>query len=103
LPAAREVREQLAAIPSKTAVLAQANLIPHLERRPILAALGRESATQRFDYVLLTEIGDLWPLGFEKTHALITQYLQDPEYEAVCQGPLFAFRRRIGLGSASQE
>jgi uncharacterized membrane protein len=94
LPEARAVRGQLARVPADRALLAQANLVPHLPHRHALATVGSDRPGFEDEYVLLTEVGDLWPTGRDGTRAAIARYRADPAYALLEDGPLFVFRRR---------
>jgi hypothetical protein len=94
-PAAREVVQQLAVLPSTASVLAQPNLIPHLPRRLEMHSLGVYTAGQpEADYILLTSVGDLWPFDAESVQERIALYSGDARFERVTDGPLVVFRRR---------
>lgn len=94
-PKAREVRLQLAQLRGSV-VLAQPNLIPHLGHGASVFAVGggyvQPSAPA--DLVLLTEVGNLWPLTESEVEALEEHYGSDPAYEHIIAGPLHAFRLR---------
>lgn len=87
--------EQLRRIPVDGVVLAQPNLIPHLRHHATIHAVGgqRQPAAPP-DVVLLTEVGNLWPLSPEQARALIDRYTADARYERVTAGPLCTFRLR---------
>jgi len=91
---AAALRAQLRQVPEAASVLAQPNLIPHLPHRRQIQALGREVDARAAEYVLLADVGDLWPLGRERVHALMAAYSADARYERVGDGPLVVFRRR---------
>jgi hypothetical protein len=91
---AREVRRALATLHG-TVVLAQANLIPHLPHQDQIFAIGGdEKPDVPPDLVLLTEVGNLWPLTRETVRSEVRRYESDPAYERVTAGPLHAFRLR---------
>ena len=77
-------------------ILAQTNLIPHLPRQSSMFAVGPEGRrpTATPDLVLLTEVGNPWPLTREEVRAEIRRFDGDPAYERVTHGPLHAFRLR---------
>lgn len=78
-----------------TVVLAQANLIPHLpyDTRVYVAGAAPAPPTPP-DLVLLTRVGNTWPLSARDVNALVDRYRHDPAYAEVASGPLFAFTRR---------
>lgn len=90
---AATVRSQLDVVPEDAAVLAQNNLIPHLPHRMEISDVGR-SVDDRATYVLLTPMGDPWPLDLNEVEAEIERLREDENYELLVDGPLFAFRRR---------
>ena len=92
--AASQVREQLARIPAEASLTAQGNLIPHIPHRRILLPVNEEDIAARTDYLLLSELGVLWPLDSVQTQARIEKYRHHPEYEVISDGPLFAFRNK---------
>jgi uncharacterized membrane protein len=96
--AAAAVRSQLQALDDRSLsgeLFAQPNLIPHLPARQLhvhgLDATPREYAIG--DTVLLTKIGDLWPLDVSGVDAQLQRFHADPQFEQLSNGPLFAFRR----------
>jgi uncharacterized membrane protein len=92
---ARTVIAGLAAVPVDATVVAQPNLIPHLQRSRNVHALGVYSAGQPpGDYVLLTTVGDLWPFDEDSVRARARELGADPAYEQVSGEPLWIFRRR---------
>ena len=92
---AAEAIRQLHAIPSNASVLAQPNLITHLSRRPEMHSLGVYTAGQpEGDYVVLTDVGDLWPFDRIEIAKRVEAYATDVRFEQISHGPLFAFRRR---------
>lgn len=94
LARARQVRAALAAVALDGHVSAQSNLIPHLPHVVSLSATGNEQpAAPPPDVVLLTEVGDLWPLGAEGVRRRIELYRSDRAYEVMSSGPLWVFRR----------
>jgi hypothetical protein len=93
-PDAGQVLRQLRGLQG-TVVLAQPNLIPHLPRTANLLAVGGTlKPGAEPDLVLLTEVGNLWPLRPEEVVALIEAYGRDERYQRVTTGPLHAFKRR---------
>ena len=96
---AAALRAQLRQVPEAASVLAQPNLIPHLPHRQEVQALGRETDAEAAEYVLLADLGNLWPLGRERVHALVAAYSSDARYERLGEGPLVVFRRRDHLTS----
>jgi hypothetical protein len=95
-PEARAVRTQLAGLRG-TVILAQPNLIPHLPHQAVYAFGGTGAAPPRTpDLVLLTEVGNLWPLTREDVAAAISRYERDERYQRVSAGPLHGFALRAG-------
>ena len=93
-PAASTVRSQIPDAGGKI-VAAQPNLLPHLPHDNRVVALGRDAADdRRYDIVLVTQIGDMWPLSREEIAIRIEHYQSDAEFVSIAAGPLFAFRRR---------
>jgi hypothetical protein len=94
-PDAVEVRRQLAEIDARGVIMAQPNLIPHLPHSQTVYAIGGGDARppRDPDLVLLTTVGNLWPLTRAETEARIATYASDPRYEARTRGPLFVFAR----------
>jgi hypothetical protein len=90
---AGNVRSQLASV-SGTIVLAQANLVPHLPYAAQVFVIGRGAPPRPPDLVLLTRVGDTWPLTAPEVAALIEEYRRDPRYRLAVSGPLYAFVRR---------
>jgi uncharacterized membrane protein len=94
-PRAAEALAHLAEVPADAVILAQSNLIPHLPKSTTVFAIGADTRPPRDpDWVLLTTVGNLWPLDTDKTAALVEHYRRDAAYEEVFRGPLFGFRRR---------
>ena len=77
-------------------VLAQPNLIPHLPRQDdMFAAYGGDVLPgSPPDLVLLTEVGNLWPVTARDVATDVGRWANDPAYERVRSGPLSAFVRR---------
>jgi len=104
-PAAREVLQHLPSTAGLT-VLAQPNLIPHLEHTARMFALGGDVAPQEPpDLVLLTRTGNLWPLTESEVASLIEHFEADERYVAAHTGALYVFRlrhreRRVPEGEA---
>jgi uncharacterized membrane protein len=81
-------------LPPGDVIAVQPNLIPHLPHSWTIRSLEAPVLASRPDAVLLTPVGNLWPLTPDELSALIARYQADPEYEQVVSGPLFVFRRR---------
>jgi uncharacterized membrane protein len=93
-PEAVSVRAQLKTLDLSGTVLAQSNLIPHLPRHNKILGYGVYSERQpEPDVILLTKVGDLWPLGADGIDREVARWRADPRYEEVIAGPLWAFRR----------
>ena len=75
-------------------MLVQPNLMPHLPQMPQVFAIDGLPPPREPDLVLLTTVGDLWPLTPEDVRARVDAYRQNPSYQEVASGPLFAFRHR---------
>jgi uncharacterized membrane protein len=88
------VRSQLRALNPSGTILAQPNLIPHLPRQMTVHSLGVYSAGHSIaDYVLLTQVGDLWPFNAREVAQEVSRLRADRHFEQIASGPLFAFRR----------
>jgi len=94
--AAMAVRRQLWGISAERVVLAQPQLIPHLEKRPSIQAIGKRLNDPLLaDDVLLCPIGDQWPLGQTGFTEEVNRYTNDPRYQTVDTGTaLVHFRLR---------
>ena len=94
-PDAARVVSQLQDLRPSGTIVAQPNLVPHLPRRMAMHARAVYSAGQPDgDWILLTSVGDLWPLGASGVADDVARLQKDPRYEQIVDGPLFAFRRR---------
>lgn len=93
LPEAAHVRSQLHALTPSGDVVAQPNLLPHLQRQMHVWGFGY-TAQPDGDYVLLTRVGDGWPLDADAVTREISRFQADARYEQIADGPLYAFRRR---------
>jgi uncharacterized membrane protein len=88
------VRSQLRALAPSGTIVAQPNLIPHLPRQMGVHSLGVYAAGQPIgDYVLLTQVGDLWPFDSQGVAREVSRLQADRHYEQIASGPLSAFRR----------
>ncbi len=93
-PEAAAVRDQLTRV-SGTTILAQPNLIPHLPKSASMYAIGSPvDPPVTPDLILLSTVGNQWPLDADKVAALIEKYRGDERYEELSAGPLVAFRKR---------
>lgn len=92
---ARAVRESLRSV-GGSVILAQPNLIPHLPHQSAIFAAGGVGRTPEAppDLVLLTEVGNGWPMTRDQVAAEVRRYDTDPRYERLTPGPLHAFRLR---------
>ncbi len=99
-PQAQRVREQISGLRGGT-VLAQANLIPHLPGGTRVFAAGGDLTVADPDLVLLTPVGNVWPMTRDEVESLIARYRGDARYVEVASGPLFAFRRADGSPPAT--
>jgi hypothetical protein len=88
------VQAQLAEIGRAPVMLVQPNLMPHLPPMPQVFAIDGLPPPREPDLVLLTTVGDLWPLTAEEVRARVDAYRRNPSYREVASGPLFAFRHR---------
>ena len=93
LPEAAQVRSQLNAITPSGDIVAQPNLIPHLQRQLRIWGFGY-TAQPDGDYVLFTPVGDGWPLDADAVAREISRFKADARYEQTSDGPLYVFRRR---------
>ena len=79
---AAAVRAELAAIPSEASVLAQPQLVPHIAKRVEMQALGEQElgrpATAQI--VVLSRLGDQWPLTGVDFDRMVKQLEDDPNY-----------------------
>ena len=93
-PEAAVVRDQLARV-TGTTILAQPNLIPHLPQSASTYAIGSPvDPPVTPDLILLTTVGNQWPLSADAVAAQIVKYRGDARYEELLSGPLVAFRLR---------
>ena len=92
---ARDVRESLRSVRGSV-ILAQPNLIPHLPHQSAMFAAGGVGQTppEPPDLVLLSEVGNSWPMTREQVAGEVQRYDTDPGYERLTHGPLHAFRLR---------
>jgi uncharacterized membrane protein len=97
-PEARAVRQALASVrvAGDDVVVAQGNLIPHLPRSSRMFAAGDAGArpAEAPTLVLLTEVGNPWPMTRDQVLAEIASYRQNPAYELVTAGPVHIFAQR---------
>jgi uncharacterized membrane protein len=101
-PEAGDVRAQLARVSGRT-IWAQPNLIPHLPKMTDLFAIGGDyQPTSTPDLILLTTVGNLWPLSSEQVESLIEKYRGDLRYAEIESGPLYAFRLRASAERVRQ-
>lgn len=94
-PQAREALRQLSGLSGRI-ILAQGNLVPHLPHSSGMFVVGSNlepDPARPPDLVLLAPVGNDWPLGRDRLLTLIGEYQQNPNYEQIRGGPLFAFRR----------
>ena len=92
--AAATIRATLDTVPADAAVLAMPNLVPHLAHREKLWTIGglftdRGSAS----HVVLSTVGDLWPLDPASVRQEIDRYAKDPQFVTIQNGPLYVFQR----------
>jgi hypothetical protein len=93
-PDAAIVRQQLDGL-TGAVILAQPNLIPHLPHSTGVYSFGAKTTPPATpDLVLITPIGNLWPLSRAEIDSAIAGYRRDPAFEEIRSGPLYAFRRR---------
>ena len=86
------VRDQLTRV-NGTTILAQPNLIPHLAKSTSMYAIGSPvDPPVTPDLILLSSVGNQWPLSADEVAALIAKYRGDERYEELTTGPLVAFR-----------
>jgi uncharacterized membrane protein len=79
---AAAVRSTLAAIPPQASVLAQPQLVPHIAKRVKMGALGAQQLGQpaTAEVVVLSRLGDQWPLTSEDFDGMVRQLEADPDY-----------------------
>jgi uncharacterized membrane protein len=101
---ARDVRESLRSVRGSV-ILAQPNLIPHLPHQSGIFATGGagQAPRERPNLVLLTEVGNGWPMTRDQVAAEVRRYDTDPGYERLTPGPLHAFRLRGAPSSESRK
>jgi uncharacterized membrane protein len=92
--AAARIRAALDSVPADAAVLAMPNLVPHLAHREKLWTVGgsfpdRGSAS----YVVLSTVGDQWPLDPARVRQEIDRHAKDPQFVTLQNGPLYLFQR----------
>ena len=86
------VRDQLTRV-NGTTILAQPNRIPHLAKSTSMYAIGSPvDPPVTPDLILLSSVGNQWPLSADEVAALIAKYRGDERYEELSTGPLVAFR-----------
>ena len=92
---AAQARAQLSGLGGEV-ILAQPNLIPHLQHHAGVYATGGGDARppRPPDVVVLTQVGNLWPFTPEEVRLQIQTYESDADYDVVAKGPLWAFRRK---------
>jgi uncharacterized membrane protein len=80
--AARAIREAVAAIPRHDTVLSQPQLVPHIPKRSDITtvAAGFSPASARADWIVLSPIGDQWPLDPGEYQAIVNALEADPRY-----------------------
>jgi hypothetical protein len=97
LQATSEVRTVLAEIPRDARVLAQPQLVPHIRKRPgieCLAGEWRERQTAA-DVVVVSTLGNQWPLDGADVNDVIARFEADPRYSRANVGSQLAlFVRR---------
>ena len=79
---AAAVRTALAAIPPEASVLAQPQLVPHIAKRAAMGALGEQQLGQpaTAQVVVLSRLGDQWPLSTADFDAMVKLLENDPNY-----------------------
>jgi len=79
---AAAVRTALAAIPPEASVLAQPQLVPHIAKRAAMGALGAQQLGQpaTAQVVVLSRLGDQWPLSTADFDAMVRLLENDPNY-----------------------
>ncbi len=94
-PVAAEMREALNLVPADAQVLAQPNLIPHLQHRHTIYAFGQNQPAVEPEWVILTTNGDLWPLDTGRVLELIACYRASPMFVSLTRpdAPMSIFRR----------
>jgi uncharacterized membrane protein len=94
---ARDIRAALRTIPPDQSVLSQPQLVPHISKRPQLETVASaiSPASARTDWIVLSPIGDQWPLRPGEYQAIVSALDVDPEYTRLGSTPAVAmFSRR---------
>jgi uncharacterized membrane protein len=95
--AAHAVRVRLRALAPDESVLIQPQLVPHIEKRQALATLpsGFSPADATANWIVLSPIGDQWPLIPDEYQAIVNALDTDPRYTRQPAPPdLDVFARR---------
>ena len=90
---ATSIREALRQIPADAVLLTMPNLVPHVSHRQTIWTLGMPPVPDAVTHVVISEVGDLWPLDEAQVRAEIGRYRSDPRFRTVMAGPLFVFER----------
>jgi hypothetical protein len=76
-------------------LLAMPNLVPHLAHREKLWTVGSSFSDRgSASHVVLSTVGDLWPLDPASVRQEIDRYAKDPQFVTLQNGPLYVLRRR---------
>jgi hypothetical protein len=78
-------------------VLAQPQLVPHIDKRAAIECLASEWREPRLpaDVVVVSTLGDQWPLDGSDVNDVISRFESDPRYSRADVGPQMAlFVRR---------
>jgi uncharacterized membrane protein len=93
-PEAAAIRVQMRTLEGSS-ILAMSNLIPHLPHQSHVYSVGSNVVPPTNpDLVLLTSIGNIWPLTPAEVADQIGLFQKRGEYEQVLAGPLTVFRLR---------
>jgi uncharacterized membrane protein len=92
--AAATIRAALDTVPADAGVLAMPNLVPHLAHREKLWTVGGSLPDRgAASYVVLSTVGDLWPLDPTSVRQEIDRHAKDPQFVTLQDGPLYVFQR----------
>ena len=95
--AAGAVRSALRAIPPDGHVVSQPQLVPHIRHRAAIEsfAITPDASALAADWIVLSPIGDQWPLKDGELNALVAALRRDGRYKEIASSAeLIQFRRR---------
>ena len=85
---ASRMRQALLAIPVSASLTATPNLVPHLPHRPVVRTLGINEPRDATEYVVLSAVGNSWPLSEDAVAARIACFDADDGFERIGSGDL---------------